>query len=167
MSIGRYRKLQYKTPKGKTIKKNTVPLNIKPRSVATCQYPKLSDRCKTYQYGGAIELNPVMWLTIWRDHIDNFINKIDSEYITEENTPKNSTRYCYSRADSYSPEKKKKKHGNKARKKSNYQKRKIHTVLHKNVYLTNLNRLSTARRTTARPQTVGFSSPWKNRKINQ
>lgn len=57
---------------------------------------------------GSIELNPVMWLTIWRDHIDNYINnKIDTEYICEETIPKSSTKYTYSRADSYSPTKKK------------------------------------------------------------
>lgn len=57
-----------------------------------------------------------MWLTIWRDHIDNCINNnIDTEYICEETMPKNSTKYTYSRADSYSPCKKRKH--NKARKK--------------------------------------------------
>lgn len=56
---------------------------------------------------GSIEINPVMWLTIWRDHIDKYINnKIDTEYVCEESMPKNLSRYAYSRADSYSPAKK-------------------------------------------------------------
>lgn len=56
---------------------------------------------------GSIEPNPVMWLSIWRDHIDNYIhNRIDTEYVCEKSMPKISTKYTYSRMDSDSPAKK-------------------------------------------------------------
>lgn len=35
---------------------------------------------------GMIKLNQTMWLMIWREHIENFVdNKINTEYITENN----------------------------------------------------------------------------------
>lgn len=55
---------------------------------------------------GSIEPNPVMWLSIWRDHIDNYIhNRIDTEYVCEKSMPKISTKYTYSRMDSDSQRK--------------------------------------------------------------
>lgn len=57
---------------------------------------------------GAIELNPLMWLTIWRKHIDSYNEK---NYYTEisdiHGQPKESSRYIVMDSDTYSPKKKK------------------------------------------------------------
>lgn len=56
---------------------------------------------------GVIELNPLMWLTIWRKYIDNYI---ENKYITERkrthNEPDKSTQFLYMESDHYSPKKK-------------------------------------------------------------
>ncbi|CAE1177333.1 unnamed protein product [Acanthosepion pharaonis] len=58
---------------------------------------------------GAIELNPTMWLTIWRDHIKNYVeNKIDTEYINEHNQPQTSSKYVFLQSGYFSLEKKRK-----------------------------------------------------------
>lgn len=56
---------------------------------------------------GAIELNPLMWLTIWRTHIDNYIEKnFRPEYLSGEDQPKSSRNYRHLPSDCYSPKKK-------------------------------------------------------------
>lgn len=59
---------------------------------------------------GVIELNPLMWLTIWRTHIEQYIN--NSYNVVETNTqtqPKRSKRYSFTQTDQDSPKRRKKK----------------------------------------------------------
>ena len=59
---------------------------------------------------GVIELNPMMWLTIWRKYIDDYIdNKYVAQQSTKYDNPERSTSYIVLDTDKYSPEKKKKK----------------------------------------------------------
>lgn len=55
---------------------------------------------------GTIELNPIMWLTIWRKYID----KYNREYVTDETKaytlPRPSGKYKFTDTDIYSPAKK-------------------------------------------------------------
>lgn len=57
---------------------------------------------------GTIELNPIMWLTIWRKCIDDYINK---QYIPKTDNshgePKRSTKYNEIDTDAISPRKRK------------------------------------------------------------
>lgn len=53
---------------------------------------------------GAIELNPLMWLTIWRSYIENYIEKnIRQEYLKGDDQPKSSRNYLHLPSDCYSP----------------------------------------------------------------
>lgn len=58
---------------------------------------------------GVIELNPLMWLTIWRPHIEKYTN--NTYTVLEAETcrqPKRSKRYNYTQTDHDSPQKRKK-----------------------------------------------------------
>lgn len=54
---------------------------------------------------GTIELNPLMWLTIWRKHKDSYIttkNNYENELVLESMEPKTSTNFLIMPADVYS-----------------------------------------------------------------
>lgn len=59
------------------------------------------------QEWGSIELNPIMWLTIWKEYIDKFVrDEYKSEHVKKHKLPQESGKYRENDTDMYSPAKK-------------------------------------------------------------